>query len=309
MNPQLLNQAALAVRKVFPNARPAGGLILGTGWSAAAEVFQSRGTLAYQDIPGLGNTTVPGHAGQLLWGELAGREAFVFQGRRHWYEGAGWDPIAIPIFILKQFGADLAILTNSAGSIRPDWKPGTLMLIEDHINAVNSNPLIGPHDPAWGERFPDQSQIYDSELKALMQRAADRLAIPLVRGVYLGVSGPAYETPAEVRMFRTWGADAVGSSTVPEAILANGAGLRVAGLACITNPAAGIGQASLAHHDIQAQAVQSQAVMTALIKGFWEALTAGHGLLDDGRRMRKAKRLEDKTLHLKKHRRQRRPEL
>jgi len=272
LNPELLNQALQAVKKAFPAARPAGGLILGTGWSAAADAFRPRGTLPYRDIPGLGNTTVTGHAGQLLWGELAGREVFVFRGRRHWYEGAGWDPIAIPVFMLKQFGASLVVLTNSAGSLRPDWKPGTLMLIEDHINAMHTNPLIGPHDPAWGERFPDQSRLYDPELKALMDRAAARLAIPLVCGVYLGVSGPSYETPAEVRMFRAWGADAVGSSTVPEAMLANATGLRVTGLSCITNLAAGIGKAPLAHQDIHAEAVNASASMAALIKGLWEEL-------------------------------------
>lgn len=275
MNSPLLHQAFQAVRTALPGARPAGGFVLGTGWSAAADAFRPRRSLPYRDIPGLGAPTVAGHAGALLWGELAGREALVFQGRRHWYEGAGWDPIAVPIFLLKEFGAGFVVLTNSAGGLRPDLRPGALMLIEDHINTMQSNPLIGPHDPAWGERFPDQSRIYDPELNAAMDCAAARLALPLARGVYLGVAGPAYETPAEVRMFRAWGADAVGSSTVPESILAHAAGLRVAGLSCITNPAAGIGNAPLVHRDIHAEAVGASAAMTALIKGFWEECCAG----------------------------------
>ena len=273
MNSELLNQAFQAVQKIFPNARPAGGLILGTGWSAATESFTIRQALAYRDIPGLGNPTVTGHAGQLLWGSLAGRETFIFQGRRHGYEGAGLEPIAIPVYLLKKFGADAVVLTNSAGSLRPDWKPGTLMIIDDHINAMNANPLIGPHDPVWGERFPDQSQIYNSELKAMMEHAAARLGLPLAHGVYLGVSGPAYETPAEVKAFRSWGADAVGSSTVPEAILANAAGLRVAGLSCITNMGTGIGTTALTHNDIHAMAVNKSADMKALIEEFWKEWT------------------------------------
>jgi len=272
LNPELLNQAFQAVQMAFPDARPAGGLILGTGWSAVAESFTIRGAIAYRDIPGLGNPTVTGHAGQLLWGSLAGRETFIFQGRRHWYEGAGWEPIAIPVYLLKKFGAAVVVLTNSAGSLRPDWKPGTLMIINDHINAIHTNPLIGPHDPAWGERFPDQSRIYDSELKALMKRAAARLGLPLAHGVYLGVSGPAYETPAEVRAFQSWGAAAVGSSTVPEAILANAAGLRVIGLSCLTNPAAGVGDRPLAHHDIHDTAINASIDMKALILEFWKEL-------------------------------------
>lgn len=274
MNSELLTQAFQTVRKALPEVRPAGGLILGTGWSAATEAFTLRGALAYRDIPGLGSATVAGHAGQLLWGSLAGRDALIFQGRRHWYEGAGWDPIAIPIYLLKQFGAGMALLTNSAGSLRPDWKPGTIMTIADHINFMNANPLIGPHAPVWGDRFPDQSRIYAAELNALLERAAARRGLPLVHGIYLGVSGPAYETPAEVKTFRAWGADAVGSSTVPEAILANAAGLRVAGLSCLANLAAGIGAEPLAHHEIQHTAGKASAAMTALIAGFWEEWAA-----------------------------------
>jgi purine-nucleoside phosphorylase len=269
MNPELLNQAWKAVCRAFPKARPAGGLILGTGWSAAADAFAVRGALAYRQIPGLGQPTVAGHAGRLLWGELAGKEAFIFLGRRHWYEGAGWEPVAIPIFLLKKAGAGLVLLTNAAGGLRADLKPGRLMLITDQINAMFANPLIGRHDPFWGERFPDQSRIYDPELNARLKRAAARRGIRLAQGVYLGVGGPAYETPAEVRAFRGWGADAVGSSTVPEAILANAAGLRVAGLSCITNFAAGIGQRRLAHKAIQAEAVKSSKAMAALIREFW----------------------------------------
>ena len=272
MNPELLNQAFETAQKAWPDARPVCGLILGTGWPAAIESFTIQGSLAYRDIPGLGSTTVTGHAGQLLWGSLAGLETFIFQGRRHWYEGAGWEPVAIPLYLLKKLGAATVVLTNAAGSLRQDWQPGTLMVIDDHINAMNAQPLIGPHDPLWGERFPDQSCVYDAKLRAMLDRAAAQLGATPAHGIYLAVSGPMYETPAEVRAFRSWGADVVGSSTVPEAILANAAGMRVAGLSCITNMAAGISDGPLVHDNIHATAINTSPAMQALIKGFWKEL-------------------------------------
>lgn len=274
MNQELLQQAFRATQMAFPDARPTLGLILGTGWHSAIKTFQIKRELAYRDIPGLGCPTVSGHLGQLLWGQQAGLETFIFQGRRHWYEGQGWDPIAIPIYLLQQFGADTVVLTNAAGSLQPDWPAGTLMLIDDHINAMNAHPLIGPHAPNWGARFPDQSQVYNADLKIWLEQAAQQLGLRLPQGVYLATSGPSYETPAEVRAFQAWGADAVGSSTVPEAILANAAGLRVAGLSCLTNFAAGIGTAPLAHAAIQAAAAQAANAMAAIINEFWKELAA-----------------------------------
>lgn len=272
MNQAIFKRAAAAVHRAFPRARPVCGLILGTGWGELSRVFTIRAGLDYHKIPGLGGTTVSGHAGRLLWGACAGLETFIFQGRRHWYEGAAWEPIAVSISILKFCGAKIVVLTNAAGGIRRDLQPGSLMLITDHINAVNTNPLIGPHEPFWGARFPDQSEVYDRSLRQLMQRAAGASRIKLRQGVYIGVSGPAYETPAEIRAFRVLGADAVGCSTVPEAILAHAAGMRVAGLSCITNWAAGISPRPLAHDHVQAAAAAALPKMARLIEGFWREM-------------------------------------
>jgi len=245
MNMAMLSQGAQAVRTAFPAAKPVAGLILGSGWRAAATSFEMHGRLDYCAIPGLGRPTVAGHDGSLLWGTCSGLETFVFLGRRHWYEGAGWESVALPIYLLKAFGASLVVLTNAAGGIPADLTPGTLMVIDDHINAMGVHPLVAPHDPGWGARFPDLTQVYDADLRRRMARAAERLGQPLAHGVYLATSGPTYETPAEIRAFRLWGADAVGMSTVPEASLAHAAGLRVGALSFIANRAAGLGDRPL----------------------------------------------------------------
>ena len=272
MNLAILAQGTQAVRAAFPAAKPAGGLILGSGWRAAAKHFAIQGRLGYRAIPGLGSPTVAGHDGALLRGTCSGLETFVFLGRRHWYEGAGWESVALPIYLLKQFGASFVVLTNAAGGIRANLTPGTLMAIDDHINAMGVHPLIGPHDPCWGERFPDLTQVYDVDLRRKMDRAAKRLGQPLAHGVYLATSGPTYETPAEINAFRAWGADAVGMSTVPEAMLAHAAGLRVGALSFIANRAAGLGNSLLAHAEITAAADKAAPVMSRLLQELWKEL-------------------------------------
>ena len=272
MNMELLQRSTGGIRDRWPAARPACGLILGSGWGEALKGFERVESLPYSDIAAMGATTVAGHAGALHWGRFDGVEAFVFQGRRHVYEGCGWDPIAFPLHLLKSCGVRQVLLTNAAGGIRIDWVPGTLMLITDHINAMHANPLTGAHDAAWGPRFPDMSEVYDLRLRKVMRKAADALGVPLKEGVYLAVSGPSYETPAEVRAFRSWGADAVGMSTVPEAVLAHAAGLRVAGLSCITNPAASGGGAPLAHEEVRRVGERLMPVMGRLIERFVSGL-------------------------------------
>lgn len=283
MNLAMLSKGAQAVRTAFPAAKPVGGLILGSGWRAAATAFEVQGRLDYCAIPGLGRPTVAGHDGALLWGTCSGLETFVFLGRRHWYEGAGWESVAFPIYLLKAFGASLVVLTNAAGGIRADLAPGTLMVIDDHINAMGAHPLVGPHDESWGARFPDQTQVYDADLRRRMDRAAERLGQSLAHGVYLAASGPTYETPAEIRAFRAWGADAVGMSTVPEALLAHAAGLRVGALSFIANRAAGLGNSPLAHAEITAAANSAAPVMSRLLQGLWKELAEGWRT-DDRRR-------------------------
>ena len=270
--------AAEAVKAAFPEAKPLMGLVLGSGWSAVAAEFENLGELSYGDIPGLGSVGVAGHAGKLMWGRLAGLEAFVFQGRRHYYEGVGWDTVALPTFLTKACGASALFLTNAAGGTNPAWRPGDLMVIDDHINMMGVTPLLGRHDPFWGPRFPDQSRVYDRALRALLDQAAAAASIPLRHGVYLAGTGPTYETPAEIRAWRTLGADAVGMSTVPEAMLGNAAGLRVVALSCITNMASGILDQPLTHEEVTETTRVSMANMKNLILSFWRELAASAAL-------------------------------
>jgi len=267
-----LETALAAVKAAFPEAKPQMGMILGSGLSDVADAFETLGVIPYGDIPGLGKTGVVGHAGKLVWGKSAGIETFIFQGRRHVYEDVGWEPVAIPLYILKSVGAKAVFLTNAAGGTRPDWKPGDLMVIEDHINMMGITPLMGTHDPFWGPRFPDQSYVYDKSLREALERAGKETDVELRSGVYFAGTGPTYETPAEIRAWRALGADAVGMSTVPEAMLANACGLRVAGLSCITNMAAGILDQALTHQEVTDTTQQAMANMKKLILQFWMEL-------------------------------------
>lgn len=267
-----LEASLTAVKKAFPKAKPLVGMILGSGLSDIAEAFEPLGVLSYDRIPGVGAAGVAGHAGRLVWGKSAGIETFIFQGRRHYYEGVGWEAVATPLFLLKSLGAQAVFLTNAAGGTNPKWRAGDLMLIEDHINMMGVTPLLGAHDPFWGPRFPDQSFIYDRQLRAALARAGKQSKVALRRGVYFAGTGPTYETPAEVRAWRKLGADAVGMSTVPEAMLANAAGLRVVGLSCITNMAAGILNQPLTHQEVFETSQKAMASMKKLILQFWKEL-------------------------------------
>lgn len=272
MNIKILEHAARIVARHFKGCRPAAGLILGSGWKAAVDFFAVKGRLSYDRLGAMGRTQVAGHAGVLLWAEHAGIETLIFQGRRHWYEGAGWEPVALPIYVLKKLGAGIVVLTNSAGGIRPDLKRGALMAIKDHINLMGVNPLLGRHDPFWGKRFPDQGSIYDQALRGLLKKAARGCKISLKEGVYLAVTGPTYETPAEIRAFKRLGADAVGMSTVPEAMLANAVGMRVAGLSLIANAAAQECAAPLEHEAVLNAGQKAQGKIKTLLETFWKAL-------------------------------------
>lgn len=272
INRKPLEQSLAAVEKAFPKAKPRLGMILGSGLSDVADSFDPLGVVSYADIPGLGAAGVVGHAGRLVWGKSAGLETFIFQGRRHYYEGVGWEAVATPLFLLKSFGAQAVFLTNAAGGTNPKWKPGNLMVIDDHVNMMGVTPLLGAHDPFWGTRFPDQSYIYDRKLCAALARAGRKAKVALRHGVYLAGTGPTYETPAEIRAWRALGADAVGMSTVPEAMLANAAGLRVAGLSCITNMASGLLDQPLTHEEVTETTRKSMAGMKKLILQFWKEL-------------------------------------
>jgi purine-nucleoside phosphorylase len=258
-----LDEAVAAVKTAWPNAKPVLGMMLGSGWSDAVNDFSVRAELNYSSIPNLGKTGVMGHAGTLLLAECAGAELLIFQGRRHLYEGEGWAPVVLPVWLCKQLGVDTLLLTNASGGIRADLRPGSLMAISDHINMLGSNPLVGPHNPAFGTRFPDQTEIYVSRLReTLLAVGADS------EGVYVATSGPTFETPAEIRAFQAMGADAVGMSTVPEAIFANALGLQVAGLSCVCNHAAGMGHETLTHEDVSRVAAAAMPKMKAVLEAF-----------------------------------------
>lgn len=268
LNMNLLREAEKAVREQVPTASPLLGMILGSGLTALSDIIHVGRELDYADIPGLGRTAVKGHGGRMLFGDYEGLQLFLFQGRRHWYEGVGWEPVAIPVFILKAFGARILVVTNAAAGIREDLVPGSLMVIDDHINAMPSHPLSGEHDSFWGPRFPDQSVVYDRELMSMVDVGAAREKCRIAHGVYMAVAGPVYETPAEIRAFRMLGADAVGMSTAPEACLANAAGMRVLGVSCIANKAAGLSSTPLSHDEVAADAGRAVPDLKRLISAF-----------------------------------------
>ena len=225
------------------------GLILGSGLGELADEIEDRVVIQYTDIPSFPVSTVEGHAGQLVCGTLGGKKVVALQGRFHYYEGYSMEVVTFPVRVMNELGVESLIVTNAAGGVNPDFTPGDLMMIKDHINFFGTNPLIGRNDEEQGPRFPDLSFAYDVEYQKLIQEAASELNIPLKEGVYFGMTGPTYETPAEIRMIGTIGGDSVGMSTVPEVIVARHAGIRVAGISCITNLAAGLG-GELNHEDV-----------------------------------------------------------
>ncbi|MEI6787219.1 MAG: purine-nucleoside phosphorylase [bacterium] len=267
MNTGTIIKSAEAVRAAFPAFHPKLVLVMGSGWREVVDGFTVKHSLDYADIPVLGAPQVAGHGGQLLLAEQGGVELLIFAGRRHWYEGVGWEPIAFPVCLAKTMGAQGMVLTNSAGGINARFRAGAVMVIDDHLNLMGTNPLIGQHHSFWGPRFPDMTGVYDADYRRRLDEAGKRAGVSLEHGIYMAVTGPSYETPAEISAFRRLGADAVGMSTVPEAILARAAGLKVAGLSCITNAAAGMGQA-LSHEEVLAGAKAAIPGLTRLLKEF-----------------------------------------
>jgi purine-nucleoside phosphorylase len=242
-------QEAIGYLRERVTRAPAAVLVLGSGLGGLADEIVDAVRVPYADIPGFPRSTVTGHAGALVAGILNGVEVVAMQGRFHLYEG--WDAadVAFPIRVLGALGAELLLLTNAAGGLRAGMEPGDLMLISDHINLTGRNPLVGPVQ-GREERFPDMSEPYDAELRRAVEAVALELRIPLTQGVYAALLGPSYETPAEVRMLRVLGADAVGMSTVPEVLVARALGMRVVGISCITNLASGLGGAALSHAEV-----------------------------------------------------------
>jgi len=249
----VLEQLDEAVQRVRTQSDlvPEIGLILGSGLGFIGDRVDQPARIAYADLPGFPVSTVEGHAGRLVLGHLAGRRVAVMQGRFHYYEGYSLEQVAVGVRLIGRLGARLLIVTNAAGGIREDLMPGDLMLISDHINLMGGNPLMGRNLAALGPRFPDLSDAYCRKLREQARAVAERENIPVREGVYAAFSGPSYETPAEIRALRTLGADAVGMSTIPEVIAACHMGLKVLGISCISNLAAGIGKTPLSHDEVQ----------------------------------------------------------
>ncbi len=245
--------------------RPTIGLVLGSGLGDFADTLEEAVRLPYAQIPGFPIPTVPGHTGALVFGRKQGREVVVLQGRIHFYEGLPQQEITLPIRVLAALGVKSLVLTNACGGVNTDFRPGDLMLISDHINFSGSNPLIGRNLDAFGPRFPDMSDLYCASLRKAIREKAEEKGIPLREGVYAMYSGPNYETPAEIRMFRILGADAVGMSTVPEALVAGQCGLQVVGVSCITNMAAGVLPQKLSHTEVMETANRVHDVFQNLI--------------------------------------------
>jgi xanthosine phosphorylase len=248
------------------------GLMLGSGLGELADRLEDRVQIPYGELPGFHAGGLAGHAGALILGRLAGQPVAIFSGRWHVYEGIDGSAITTPIRTLRELGAEMLVLTNAAGSLRPEAGPGSLVCLSDHINMLGFNPLTGPNDDAAGPRFPSLRDAYDPELRARLHAAADALGIELHDGVYLAVAGPSFETPAEIRAFRTLGADLVGMSTVPEVIAARHAGLRVAAVSAVTNLAEGMGGEELSHDQTLRVAREGAARLGPLIERFVEDL-------------------------------------
>ncbi|ALP38616.1 purine nucleoside phosphorylase [Paenibacillus sp. IHB B 3084] len=230
--------------------RPEIGLILGSGLGILADLIQDGISIPYQDIPHFPVSTVEGHEGELLLGTIEGRAVVMMKGRFHMYEGYGPQLTAFPVRVMKQLGIQSLLVTNAAGGVNTSYEAGDLMVISDHLNLTGQNPLIGPNDAALGVRFPDMSEAYSRRLREIAKQTAAQQGFSLQEGVYAGLLGPNYETPAEIVMLRTLGADAVGMSTVSEVIVARHAGIEVLGFSCITNMAAGILDQPLSHDEV-----------------------------------------------------------
>lgn len=254
-------------------------VVLGSGLGAFADELANAVKIPYEQIPHFAKSTVEGHAGQLVLGELGGKHIAVQQGRFHFYEGYSMDQVMFPVRTFGRMGIENVILTNAAGSTNMEMRPGSLMLITDHLNCMGENPLRGPNDTRFGARFPDMTAVYDREFQVFADEAANQIAHErfekgidplqtdfLKRGVYCALSGPTYETPSEVRMYRSLGADAVGMSTVPEAIAARHQGMKVLGISCITNLAAGMTEELINHQEVMETGARVAEIFKELLR-------------------------------------------
>jgi purine-nucleoside phosphorylase len=259
------SEAAEAITRHAAGRKPRAAVVLGSGLGGVADKIVDPIEIPYSDIPFLVPSTVDGHAGKLVIGSIGGVEVAVMKGRVHAYEGYSLETVTLPIRVFFLLGIGRMVLTNAAGSTSPHLGPGSLMLITDHINLMWGNPLTGPNDERFGPRFPDMTTIYTPEFIEAAHTAAREMGITLREGVYVGLGGPSYETPAEVRMLRDLGADAIGMSTVPEAIVARHSGMKVLGISCITNIGSGLSGEPLNHDEVMRIGAQAGQQLAELV--------------------------------------------
>jgi purine-nucleoside phosphorylase len=257
-----------AVKAKAPGSAPKVGIILGSGLGDFATALSDATVIPYSELPSFPLSGVPGHAGRLVLGKINGESIVAMQGRVHYYEGYSPQDVAFPARVLCALGIKALVVTNAAGGINTGFQVGDLMAITDHLNLAGYNPLVGPNDSKLGPRFPDMSHAYDPALLAMLEKCAAETKVELRKGVYVCLSGPSYETPAEIRMLRTLGADAVGMSTVPEVIAAAHMGVKVAGISCITNLAAGLSKQPLSHTEVAETANRVRDIFTRLLERF-----------------------------------------
>lgn len=266
---ETINQVASQIKSKIGNYAPKIGIILGSGLGGLAKAIENPVVIPYQDIEGFPKSTVSGHAGQLVIGKLNGVDVLCMQGRVHFYEGHSPASLALVIRAYKKLGIETMILTNAAGSLDSDMAPGSLMMISDHINLSGCNPLIGPNDEEFGPRFPDMTYAYDPALRKKLIHAAEKEGINMFSGVYIMTSGPNFETPAEIMMFRSLGANAVGMSTVSETLCAIHCGMKVCGVSVITNYGAGMVKEKMTHEETLSMANEAgeklQRIITRLV--------------------------------------------
>jgi purine-nucleoside phosphorylase len=241
-------------------------IVLGSGLGGFAEEFRDAVKLPYREIPGFVSSTAQGHAGSLIIGKVDDVPVVAMQGRVHYYEGYSLEEVTFPIRTFKLLGIDTLILTNAAGGIDVQLSQGALMVISDHLNLMGVNPLRGPNDERFGPRFPDLSEVYSRELQEMVIEESRAMGVTVRRGIYAGLAGPSYETPAEIHMLRAAGADAVGMSTVPEAIVARQMGMKVLGISCITNMAAGISESPINHEEVMETGQRVRETFTQLLR-------------------------------------------
>ena len=263
------------IRRAAGDLEPRVAVVLGSGLGSVADEVEDARILPAAEIPGWPRSTAPGHAGRVVMGTLEGCPVILLQGRVHCYEGYSMQDVTFPVRVLGMMGVRQYVATNASGGVNPELVPGDIAAVRDHINLMGANPLVGPSEPRWNVRFPDMTHAYSPRLLELLDRAAAGAGLTLKRGVYAAFMGPSYETPAEVRMARTLGADLVGMSTVPEVVVANAMGMETAVLSCVANRASGMGDEHLTEEEVLRVMAESSRSLALLIRGLLRALASG----------------------------------